>query len=522
MLNGSSHRCPQACYGCQFTNTLAMMEQHGPECKDLLFQELCELRKRIASQQGPIAQTSSLVFPGTQQPGAAVGCTSNDAVHTNGRMYQDATPLLMTPPSTNVPSSELGANEHHSFDVAVIHEDASTHHRSISILDLDVDIEDSREDARPSALERHSLSDDEMEDGDDSLFEDEADLLVEAISEGEEENARDESGEEDVLREIGVKTELQDRGGCGGIANYATEVVRRSDHSSSDSNIPVSSPFQQGSDTPAILSSSKSFIHAPAATGRLDTISEEASAHTRKSRELVSRSVPCVPTPPHKASNQSSSQTEGPSNSDSSTVHADANVISSTILGYGYMEGGQVFPRTMVPREPFQESSRDEPPPRTSRIKMVRDFGPPPPPRKVDSCGPIRTNMHRRNNAISQGRGLHPYLPNGMHPRQIPPGPPNGSGLVRPAPTFPLPAKPPFMEGQYHPSRLARDPGEYRGYLPNVFVPPPHNWPSRQYGGRGHPIPEPAHLHVYPPQTRRDFEREGFEGELKPYLWFLN
>ena len=431
-------RCPQASYGCLFTNTLALVEQHAPECKDLLFRELCELRKRIAAQQVSKLSTN-LSTPHPVHP-VTSGDVREETTNTNTQMnHENTAPLLMTPPSTNIPSSELGANEPNPFDATVIPEDVEAGQRSPSILDLDLDVQEVCEEDYPA-------SDEGMEEGEVSSLGGDDELLVDAVSDEEAQPEKsNELVKEDPLPRLEVKGKSEERE-----REERTIAIARN-------------------------------------ANRLQTSSPSNTFQRDVKMPNIEDSKPLG-------------------------TYLGSTANTSAILGYGYMEGGQIFPMSLPHRALARGSSREEPSSQSSRIKVAREIGSEPPLPESRMFGPIRTNMHRRSNAVSYGRGPHPYLPNGAPPRRFVSGSTAGLDTSRHPPAFPFLERKPFMGDSYHFPGATRSLGECPVYPPGIPTQPPYRMPTLHYADGGTVLGPP---HGYRPQMRQSFKWEGFEGPLR-------
>lgn len=434
--------CPQASYGCRFVSTPAMMEVHDPECKDLLLSELRELRKQLASQ-GVSAQSAPPLTTGPVESG--------DSIQTGGenqRPNQESrATLLMTPPSTEFPSSDHEPSTNNPFGATVIHEDESFRQRSSSILDLDQPMEA----MTTSDQSRQILSDDEMEEGEIYVHDEGSTLLVEAASNSEEQDANDDAtAEYDVLKAVGIKLESDDTG------SITQEVY------------------------PQVPSEAGGVRPRPSRKDNIASITEpksSPSAHTATSKYPSERNASIQgPNNPGKSTGNRVTHRPGVKSTKAGLNHHASFQRPKILLNAKPKQPGGVprpFPpitpehpiqadassngRASYPAVPMASSSeapnRDDQPVQQGEA-LVRNPGSRQPGHNADIFGPIRNNMHRRNHAISHSRGSHPYANGIRRPNAI--VPPEFPGFHHPLHAYPWNSLVPGPQigpyPNYHPS----------------------------------------------------------------------
>lgn len=503
------------------------MEQHAPECKDLLLSELCELRKRVASQI-PHIQLSTPALSSSSHAHATI---AEGMVHQSG---QAGRPLFMTPPSTELPSSDHEVNTQDPFGPSIFCEDDDMHRqRSSSILNLDS--ENLQTDLPMDGVSQSFIDDEEMEEGEVASFE-ESTLMVEAvIDHDEEEDANDDpSAEDDVLRVVGVKSELGDE---IGIANTA-----KPSHKHLSGSTVLEPPPIQGAAIPS-FNKSASKISAPVISAQRERNgkpSSEGKVHLSSPKSKMQSRDQAVAAKPRPAQpNLSQKRNQNPNSnarkaivpstvpSPNRKLITGATESSSTVLGYGYeADNGTIVPMPPGRRDPHgppKDSSRLN---QTPFIQTTQQSAP-----EFGAFGPIRTNMHHRNDAISYGRGPHPYANNSRYPRLVPPMPPGLNGpnepfyappwypYNHPAPNGMHPDQRPYpFHNQYTGRGGQGEPTRYQGLPPNLPPRPP--WLGQPPRG-GMPEHLNAHVNGFPSQLQPDFDWEGFEGKFS-YIIIYN
>ena len=462
-----------------------MIEQHASECKDLLLSELCELRRQVASQQ------PSALFPAPLTEAPQTMNISDISQHPEQNGHP---PLLMTPPSTGLPSSDHETGGHDPFGATVIRGDQFPHERSSSILNLDV--EGSLDNLQMEDDAKDYGSDEDMEDGELGDLEEDSTLIVETAASDEEEQANeDASAENDVLRAVGIKTELVEESHIADSTHVINSSKRISPHQTQQA-----ASKQSQSDGPAgvmakLVVTSLKRGPKPQAPSSTKKVSSKQKASTRPMPGTATNTIHAV-----------------------STGNLSAVRGSPAVLGYGYMEENGHIVSVSPDYHDLVRANPPEPAHAFQNEKIARN-SPHQAMSTADTFGPIRNTMHRRSDAISHGKGPHPYANTSRYPRLVPP-PPGYAGPNPNAPSWYLPPNPAHHgvytnHGTYpplnqHPSQRSQGgPAGYQGLTQNL--PPRPHWAPPPYD-RGHANHGIPHSRGYPSQMHPDFDSEGFEG----------